>query len=285
MSKSIMRAALTLAIFAAAIFIGYRLWAHYMYSPWTRDGRIRADVVAIAADVAGLVTAVPVIDNQRVGRGDILFTVDAARYQLAVAQAEAALAAARSDYELKRGEAGRRAQLDAAVVSRESREATQSTATAANARMREAEAAVALAQLNLERATVRAPTDGYVTNLNVHAGDFAVAGRPMLAVVDLHTFHVEGYFEETKLVHLHVGDRVNIRLMSGGRQLQGTVESFARAIADPEVAGLLSSVNPTFHWIRLAQRIPVRIAFDELPADVVLTAGMTCTLTVHPRAG
>ena len=283
MLKSILRVALTLAIFGVAIFIGYRLWAHYMYSPWTRDGRVRADVVAVAADVAGLVTSVPIIDNQRVRKGELLFTVDVARYQLAIAQAEAALTAARTDFDLKRAEARRRATLDAAVISRESRESTQAIADAAAARVREAEVALSLAQLNLERASVRAPTDGYVTNLNVHAGDFATAGHPMLAVVDQHTFHVEGYFEETKLTHLRVGDEVDIRLMSGNRQLPGKVVSIARAIADPEATGLLSAVNPTFHWVRLAQRIPVRINFVALPDDVTLVAGMTCTLTVHPH--
>ena len=283
MLKSVLRVALTLVLVGIAVLIGYRLWTHYMDSPWTRDGRVRADVVAVAADVAGIVTAVPVHDNQRVAKGEPLFTVDAARYQLAVTQAEAALAAAHSEHDIKRAEAGRRAALDAAVVSRESREATQGGAATAAAKVREAEAALALAQLNLERATVRAPTDGYVTNLNVHPGDFAVAGHPLLAVVDLHTFHVEGYFEETKLTHIAVGDAVDIRLMSGGRRLRGTVVSFARAIADPETAGLLSAVNPTFHWIRLAQRIPVRIDFEELPPDVVLAAGMTCTLTVVPK--
>lgn len=282
MLKSILRVAATLAILLLAILVGYRLWAHYMYSPWTRDGRVRADVIAIAPDVAGLVTAVDVADNQRVRKGDPLFAIDAARYQLAVAQAEAALAGARAEYDVKRTEAQRRAALDAAVVSRESRESTQALATTGQARVREAEAALALAQLNLERTIVRAPTDGYATNLNVHVGDFAVAGKPILAVVDLHTFHIEGYFEETKLTHVHVGDAVDIRLMSGGVRLSGRVASFARAIADPEASGLLSAVNPTFHWVRLAQRIPVRVEFDALPDGIVLAAGMTCTLTVHP---
>lgn len=284
MFKSILRVAATLAIFLLAIFIGNRLWAHYMYSPWTRDGRVRADVVAIAPDVAGLVTEVGVVDNQRVRKGDALFVIDVARYRIAVAQAEAALAAARAEYDVKHAEAQRRAALDAAVVSRESRESTQALATTGQARVREAEAALALAQLNLERATVHAPTDGYVTNLKVYAGDYAVAGKPIMAVVDQHTFHVEGYFEETKLTHVHVGDTVEIRLMSGGAKLSGRVASFARAIADPEASGLLSAVNPTFHWVRLAQRIPVRIEFDKLPDGIVLAAGMTCTLTVHPAA-
>ncbi len=283
MLKTTLRVVLTLAIFALAIFLGYRLWANYMYSPWTRDGRVRADVVAVAPDVNGVVTAVPVLDTERVLRGDILFVVDIARYQFAIAQAQAALTAARTDYDLKRAEAHRRAALDAAVVSRESRESTQATADAAAARALESEAALGLAKLNLERATVRAPTDGYVTNLGVHVGDYAVAGHPMLAIVDLHTFRVEGYFEETKLTHLRVGDPVDIQLMSGNQRLQGKISSLAHAIADPETAGLLSAVNPTFHWVRLAQRIPVRIDFTPMPTDVVLAAGMTCTLTVHPR--
>ncbi|MGH8460828.1 MAG: efflux RND transporter periplasmic adaptor subunit [Stenotrophobium sp.] len=282
MSNSIMRVTLTVLIFAAALFLGYRLWTHYMYSPWTRDGRIRADVIRVAPDVAGPVTAVAVHDNQEVHKGDLLFSVDAARYLIAVQQVQALLDAVRTEMTQKQREAHRRATLDAAVVSSESRQSASAASAAATAKAQEAEAALAAAQLNLQRTQVLAPVDGYVTHLEVHPGDYAVAGRPMLAVVDRHSFRAEGYFEETKIPGLRVGDAVDIRLMSGGPVLKGHVESIARAIADTEDNGLLSSVNPTFHWVRLAQRIPVRIHIDRIPQDLILSSGMTCTVTVHP---
>lgn len=282
MLKTLLRPGLTLAVFAAASLLGYLLWTHYMYAPWTRDGRVRADVIAVAPDVSGGVVDVAVADNQPVHEGDVLFTIDPARYRIAVDQARAALAAARTEGSLKRSEARRRASLDATVVSSENRQSAQFAADAADARVRQGEAALAAAELDLERTRVRAPADGYVTNLNVYRGSFAVNGRPILAVVNRHSFRVEGYFEETKVPALRVGAPVDIRLMSGGQHLRGRVESLARAIGDPEVEGLLSNVNPTFHWVRLAQRVPVRIEVEEVPDGVVLTAGMTCTVTVHP---
>ena len=284
MLKALLRAAITLLMLGAAVVAAYLLWSHYMYSPWTRDGRVRADIVAVAPDVTGIVVAVPVRDNQAVRRGDVLFAVDRSRYQFALAQAEAALAMARQDASIRRSEARRRSRLGDVVVSSENRESTESAAQSAEARVRELEAALGVARLNLERTEVRAPADGYVTNLNVHPGDYAVAGKAMLAVVDRHTFRVEGYFEETKIPALRLGDRADIRLIGGGPHLTGTVVSLARAIAEPDIAGLLSNVNPTFHWVRLAQRIPVRIELDAIPDHVVLAAGMTCTVTIQPGA-
>ena len=146
---------------------------------------------------------------------------------------------------------------------------------------------LATAQLNLQRTEVRAPVDGYITNLLVRVGDYASAGAPRLALIDSRSFWVDGYFEETKLPHLHVGDPVDIRLMSGGVQLRGTVEGVARGIAgavDPTGNDLLANINPTFNWVRLAQRVPVRVRIDteHMPAGTVLVAGQTATLIVRP---
>lgn len=285
--KSILRFVLTGAIFAAAVVIGLALWRHYLYSPWTRDGRVKADVVSVAPDVSGLVVDVPVHENQLVRRGDVLLRIDADRYKLALAQAEAAVVARKADYELRRSEAARRASLSGIVVSSESREASASSAGAAAALYQEAQAARDLAALNLRRTEVLAPVEGYVTNLDVHPGDYATAARPLLAVIDDHSFRVNGYFEETKLPYLHEGDPVRIRLMSGGPELGGHIESIARGITDrdnPAGARLLADVNPTFNWVRLAQRVPVRIAFDALPEGRVLASGMTCTVIVKPLA-
>ncbi|HZR36716.1 MAG TPA: HlyD family secretion protein [Nevskia sp.] len=281
--KSMLRFLLTGAIFAVAVLVAIALWRHYMYSPWTRDGRVKADVISLAPDVSGLVTEVPVKENQLVHAGDVVLRIDAQRYKFALAQAEAAVAARKADYQIKRSEAARRASLSGVVISSENRESALSSATAAEALYQEAEAARDTARLNLERTEVRAPVDGYITNLDIHPGDYASAGRQLMAVLDSHSFRINGYFEETKLPHLKAGDKVRIRLMSGGPELQGHIDSLARGITDrdnPDGPRLLANVNPTFNWVRLAQRVPVRIAIDQVPDGVVLASGMTCTVIV-----
>jgi multidrug resistance efflux pump len=150
--------------------------------------------------------------------------------------------------------------------------------------LQQAQAALSAARLNLEHPTVHAPVDGYVTNLNVHRGDYATAGAAKLAIVDSHSFWVYGYFEETKLPHVRIGDKAHMRQMSGGT-LEGHVESISRGIYDrdnPQSRELLADVNPTFNWVRLAQRVPVRIRIDQVPPGVLLSAGTTCTVTVSP---
>ena len=283
MFKTVVRFTFTLAIIAAAGLAGRSLWVHYMEAPWTRDGRVRADVIAVAPDVPGIVTAVAVTDNQEVARGDILFTVDEARYRIALEEAQAVLETARIEAALKHEEAQRRASLEAEVISSENRQAAKSAADTANSRVQTAQSAVAAAQLNLNRTRVVAPVDGFVVNVNVHPGDYAVVGHPLIAVVDRHSFRVEAYFEETRLPAVHAGDPAEVRLLAGGTPLRGRVEGLARAISEPDVAGLLSEVNPTFHWVRLAQRIPVRITITDIPKGVVLASGMTCTVIVRPR--
>jgi len=283
--KVIVRFVFTITIFAVAIFTGTKLWNRYMHSPWTRDGKVRADVVNVAADVSGIVVRVSVKDNQLVHRGDLLFTVDRERYALALSQARARLAASKAQMVMKEQEAERRARVDASVVSTENRENARSQADAAAAAYEEAAVAVDTAALNLRRTEVRAPVDGYVTYLNVHKGDFASAGAAKLAIVDKNSYWVYGYFEETKLRLLHPGDPVEIRLLGNTHPLKGHIESMARGISDhdnPAGRELLSDVNPVFNWVRLAQRVPVRIKIDSLPKNVQLVAGTTCTVIARP---
>jgi RND family efflux transporter MFP subunit len=275
---------MTALIFAAAILIGRVLWVHYMDQPWTRDGRVRADVINVAPDVSGAVVIMPVIDNQFVHKGDLLMEIDPSHYTIAVEQARATVAARNADLRMRRDDAARRADLDNEVVSKESRDNATQTASGAAANLQQAQAALDAAELNLARTKVFAPVDGYVTNLNVHRGDYATTGSAKLAIVDSHSFWVYGYFEETKLPRVRIGDKAEMRLMSGG-VLKGRVESISRGIYDrdnPQSRELLADVNPTFNWVRLAQRVPVRIRIDEVPADVVLSAGTTCTVMVEP---
>jgi multidrug resistance efflux pump len=326
---TLIRFAVTAIVVLVAAFVGHAMWKHYMYSPWTRDGRVRAEIVRIAPDVAGLVTDVKVIDNQTVKKGDLLFVVDRARYENAVAQAKANLNAAQAaaraagasinaasagaeqshaNYEMYQAQSERRQKLINNVISAEDKANAAAAANAAKAgwqqtlastkqasaaqqqslaAVAQAEVELASAQLNLDRTEVRAPVDGFVTNLDVRVGDYATAGAARLALIDSHSYWVYGYFEETKLPGLRVGDPVDIRLMSGGVQIKGSVESIARGITDadnPTGSDLLADVNPTFNWVRLAQRVPVRVKIDteHLPGGMVLAAGMTATLIVHP---
>ncbi|OEZ61700.1 efflux RND transporter periplasmic adaptor subunit [Duganella sp. HH105] len=283
-ASKIFRFFLTMLLLAAALWMGRSAWDHYMESAWTRDGRVKADVVTISADVAGTVTEVKVRDNQLVKQGDVLFVVDAARYQSALAQANAVLSSQQVEKGRRSKEASRRAGLDSSIVSAENKETAEFAVGTATAQYQAALAARNLAQLNLERTVVRAPVTGYVTNLNVHAGDFAAVGAAKLAMINSASFYVVGYFEETKLPLLKVNDAVEVHLMSGAAQLKGHIESIAHGITDRDAntgRELLADVNPTFNWVRLAQRVPVRIHIDEQPKGLDLVAGTTCTVVIH----
>lgn len=286
LSKKLIRLSITLIFVIAAIILGHMLWVRYMDSPWTRDGRVRADIVNVAADVNGLVTSVAVRDNQFVHRGDVLFTVDIEHYKTAVAQTKALVEQRKIELTMKRGQAKRRAEIDDQVISQESREDSSLIATSARAEYEAALAALELAQLNLSRTVVRSPVDGWVSNLLVRPGDYAQIGAPKLAVIDQHSFWVYGYFEEHKLALMQLGDPAEIRLIGSDLILHGHVESIARGITDrdnPTDVRLLANVNPSFNWVRLSQRVPVRIALDQLPQNLILVAGMTCTVIVHPK--
>lgn len=275
----------TLLVLTAAVVIGRQLWLHYMTTPWTRDGRVRADIINVAADVPGYVVDVAVRDNQRVRKGDLLLQIDPAHYRLVVQQAQALVASRKATWAMRKDNARRRADLDNLVISRENRDDADSVALAAQADYQRAQAALAAAELNLERTRIVATVDGYVTNLNVHRGDYARTGEAVMAVVDEHSFWVYGFFEETKLPHVRVGDPADLQMMSG-EQLQGHVESIARGIYDrdnPQSRELIADVNPTFNWVRLAQRVPVRIHLDQVPDGFLLAAGMTCTVVVRPQ--
>jgi len=282
-TKGILRVGITLAIAVAAGLLAYKLWVRYTDYPWTRDGRVRADVVNIAPDVAGLVTAVPVRDNQYVHQGDVLFRIDTMHYQHALAEATAVAQQRKSVWEMKKQQSARRAHLDDEVISRENREDTDLSAVAAKAEYEAAIAQVEKIKLDLERTVVRSPVDGWVSNLLVRPGDFAQVGAAKLAVIDQHSFWVYGYFEEHKLSMIKVGDAAEVQLLGSHTTLKGHVESIAHGITDrdnPTDIRLLANVNPTFNWVRLAQRIPVRIHLDQIPAELPLVAGMTCSVVI-----
>ncbi|GLK68429.1 efflux RND transporter periplasmic adaptor subunit [Hansschlegelia plantiphila] len=275
----------TLAAVGLAVVAGVYAWRVYVDTPWTRDGRVRADVVQLAPDVAGPVSDLRVGDNQQVRKGDVLFVIDQARFRLALDIAKATEAGRASDLDQKRREAERRDRLTTAALSEEAREQAHNALDAADAALRKAIAQRQTAELNLERSEVRSPVNGYVTNLLLKAGDYVTAGKAVIAIVDSDSFYVAGYFEETKVRLIREGDAATVRLMGHSEDIRGKVQSVARAIVDRDNAlgsDLTANVNPSFSWVRLAQRVPVRIALENVPPDVRLTAGLTATVVVTP---
>ncbi len=281
----------SLAMTATASLVGWRLWVHYEDKPWTRDGRVRAEVVAVAPDVSGLVSEILVHDNQRVRKGDVLFRIDRKRFELALRHAEAVLAGRAAALEVASKDLTRYRTLDSMnniAVSKQQVDSVSGRQGEAQAAYQQALAERDLARLNLERSEVRASVNGSMTNFELRPGSYVTAGKGVAALVDEDSLHVDGYFEETKLPMIHVGDRAAIHLMGESKDLYGRVEGIAGGIEDRDRsngASLLANVNPTFNWVRLAQRIPVRIALDRPPADVRLVAGRTATVVVNPEKG
>jgi multidrug resistance efflux pump len=282
--KTIARVLLTLVLVAAGCAGGYELWDYYMLSPWTRDARVQADVVSIAPDVAGFVDDLRVKDNQFVHKGDVLLVIDRERYTRALATADATVAARQAEMEMRQHEAERRAKLTTLSISVEAREDAMLTANSAAATYQQALADRSTAQLNLDRTVLRAPVNGFVTNLTLDIGQYASIGTKVMALIDSDSYRVTGYFEETKMPAVKRSGHVDIYLMSGGPVLRGHVESISRGITDrdnPAGPELLTNANPTFEWVRLAQRIPVRIHIDDVPKGVVISSGMTCTVVLE----
>jgi RND family efflux transporter MFP subunit len=279
------RSAATIVIVILAALVAVWLWRHYERSPWTRDGRVRADVVRVTPDIGGLVTEVDVRDNQPVHAGDLLFVIDKPRYSLAVAQAQASIASARATL----GQAQREAKRDLALgdlVATETHEQNVARVATARAALAEAETALDAARLNLARTQVKASVNGTVTNLDLHPGDYVAAGQQAMALLDTDSLRVEGYFEETKLPLIRIGAPAVVHLMGDSRPLYGRVESIAAGIDDPSRStsgNLLPNVEATFTWVRLAQRIPVRIRLTRIPRGVRLIAGRTATVTIKPQ--
>ena len=279
----LLRFGVTAVVLAIAGVVAWQLWLYYMVAPWTRDGRVRADVVPVSADVSGLVSDVFVHDNQVVKKGEPLFRIDQKRFELALAQAKAEVASRQATLDQNKRDLARSKALSSVVVTAQKVEQDQQTVDVSTAALDQANANLNIAKLNLERSTVTAPVNGIVTNFGLLPGKYVNAGAPILAIIDSDTFRVEGYFEETKLRGVHVGDKATVRFLGDSRILTGHVESIASGIEDQSrgtSSDLLASVNPTFNWVRLAQRVPVRIKLDVLPDDSRLVTGRTATVYI-----
>lgn len=276
---------LTLLAVTAAVVVSLHLWDYYMEAPWTRDGHVHADIIQVAPDVSGLVTELHVRDNQKVSRGQVLFVIDQARFELAVDEAEATVLERRAQLDQARREA-RRNRVLKELIAAETVEIGDTQVKRAEAALATAEAALGVARLDLKRTRVLSPVDGYLSDQTMRVGDYVKTGTPVLSIVDTNSLRIEGYFEETKLHAIAVGQPVDIHIMGESQHLRGHVQSIAAGIEDRDRArgnSLLPNIDPSFNWVRLAQRIPVRVVLDEdQQTDIRMVIGRTATLSVLP---
>lgn len=326
-ARKIVRPLVTLVVFILAIIVIVHLWNYYNSAPWTRDGRVRGDVIQVSSDVSGLVTQVFVQDNQTVKKGEPLFSIDVARQELDVEQAKSDLAKAkaglaqaeaneisakanlqksRATTELAEKNAQRYSSLMAGAVSKQEQDqayATRDQSKAEDAQMAAsidqaqantkqqralidvAQSNLNLAILNLKRSQVLAPADGTLSNFGLRVGNYVKVGDAVAALVDRKQLYVVGYFEETKLNNIRVGDHAIVQLMGDSQKIRGHVQGIASGIEDRErssSSSLLANVNPTFTWVRLAQRVPVKIVLDETPQNsMAFVAGRTATVRIQ----
>jgi multidrug resistance efflux pump len=281
----ILRVLITLVAVGVAAFLGWTTWNSYMGTPWTRDGTVRAYVVTMAPEVSGLIVQLPIKDNQLVRKGDLLLQIEPTNYRIAVSLAQAAVQQAQINAENAAREAKRRLELSSLAVTVEEQQTYQTTAVATQAQLEQATANLDQAKVNLQRSEIRSPVNGWVTNLTAQLGDYASVGVNQISLVDADSYWIDGYFEETALGEIHDGDQASIKLMGYDQIIRGHVASVARGIsvanAQPNGQGL-ATVNPIFTWVRLAQRVPVRIAIDKVPDGVRLVAGQTATVQIDP---
>ena len=290
MSKGIagiMRYLITLGAVVVAGLVLASMFREYLFQPWTRDGHVRAQIIKITPRVGGPIVELPVSDNQAVAKGDLLFKIDPRTYELAIEQAEAKLKQAQASERVKQDQAKRARDLsrkDKGAISEQALVRKENNLLVATADVDVAVANLHAAKLDLEFTEVRAPVDGYVTNLLLRYGSQTVANQPALALIDTNSFWVHGFFKETQIKNIRPDNKVVIKLMTWPDvPLEGIVENMGWGIAQQDgapAADLLPAINPSFDWIRLAQRIPVRIRLTHIPEEVELRVGTTASVFV-----
>ena len=282
--RETLKTAATLLIVVLAVLAALVIWDFYVTAPWTRDGRVRVQVASIAPQVSGQITEIRVVDNQYVRQGDVLYVIDPFDFQVTLDTAKAQLRQAAADLQVKRLQAERRQHLSDLATTPEEQQLFVGNAVQAQANFDAAQQQVARADINLKRTQVRSPVNGYVTNLLLRVGDFANTGTTNISVIDADSYWIDGYFEETKMAHVCIGDRAEAALMGYRDPIVGRVETVTRGIsvsnAAPSTQGL-PSVDPVYTWVRLAQRVPVRIQITDVPPGVPLVSGMTTTVTIR----
>ena len=278
----------TLAAVIAAGYVLSNMFSEYLFQPWTRDGHVRAQVIKITPRVSGPIVELPINDNQAVIKGDLLFRIDPRTYELAVEQAEAKLQQALASELVKQDQADRGNELyrkDRGAISEQALVRKKNDLLVARANVQVARSNLEKAKLDLEFTEVRAPVDGYVTNLLLRYGSQTVANQPALALIDSNSFWVHGFFKETQVEYIRKNNKAVIKLMTyPDDPLEGVVESMGWGIAQQDgapAADLLPSINPSFDWIRLAQRIPVRIRLTQIPDKVDLRVGTSASVFIE----
>ena len=273
-------------VLVAAALAAWKYW-DYITNPWTRDGQVRAQVIQVTPRVSGPIVDLPIEDNRFVKAGDLLFKIDPRTFQAAVDQARADLQQAQVEADDAKEEADRARnirRMDKGAMSAQQLERKENDQRSAEAAVLGARAALEQAQLDLEFTEVKAPVDGYVTNLNLRLGSQAVANQPTLALIDADSFWVHGFFRENHIEGIGAGDRAVITLMSyPDRPLEGRVDSLGWGIFQQDGssgANLLPDISPTFQWIRLAQRVPVRVRLVDMPDNIELRVGTTASVLV-----
>ena len=283
-ARETLKTTATLFILALAVLAALVIWDSYVTAPWTRDGSVRVQVANVAPQVSGQITEVRVVDNQYVHQGDVLYVIDPFDFQVTLDTGKAQLRQRAADVQVKAMQAERRQHLTRLATTPEEQQLFVGSATQAQAAFDAAQQQVAQADINLKRTQVRSPVNGYVTNLLMRVGDYAHAGATNVSVIDADSYWIDGYFEETKMAHVCLGDRAEAALMGYRDPIVGRVQTVTRGIsvanAAPSTQGL-PNVDPVYTWVRLAQRVPVRIRITDVPAGVPLVSGMTATVTIR----
>jgi multidrug resistance efflux pump len=277
----------TLMAALAAVLVSLLAWDHYLTAPWTRDGRVRVQVASVAAEISGRIKELRVADNQFVRKGDVLYVIDPFDFDVALRTSRAMLQQTAADLQVKERQSERQRKLSSLATTPEQQQISAGNAIQAKAAFEAAQNQVAQAEINLKRTEVRSPVNGYVTNLLLRAGDYARQGVTNVSIIDADSFWIDGYFEETKMARVCSGARVEAKLIGYSEPIIGHVDTITRGLSVANAAAGaqgLPNVDPIYTWVRLAQRVPVRIAIDQVPPGVPLVSGMTATVTVRDNS-
>jgi RND family efflux transporter MFP subunit len=287
-ARFVLRKVATAGIAVVAVAIALVTWNQYNAGPWTRDGRVRVHVASVAPQISGQIKELRIADNQFVRKGDVLYVIDPFDFEVALRVYKATLDQKAADLKVKELQSDRRNRLSDLSTSVEQRQIYEGNAVQAKAILDGAQEQVAQAKINLQRTEVRSPVNGIVTNLLLREGDYARQGATNVSIIDADSYWVDGYFEETKLARLCVGDRAEAKLMGYSAPIVGHISTVTRGISVSNAAAStqgLPNVDPVYTWVRLAQRVPVRIAIDNVPAGVPLVSGLTATVTIRNGKG
>jgi multidrug resistance efflux pump len=283
-ARFLLRKVATAGIAVFAVLIALVTWDQYNAGPWTRDGRVRVQVASVAPQISGQITELQIVDNQFVHKGDLLYVIDPFDFDVALRTNKAILRQRMADLNVKDLQSERRRRLSDLASSTEEKQIYEGNALQAKAAVDSAEQQVRQAEINLRRTEVRSPVNGIVTNLLLREGDYAREGATNVSIIDTDSYWVDGYFEETKLARLCVGDLAEAKLMGYSAPIMGHIATVTRGVSVSNAAAStqgLPNVDPVYTWVRLAQRVPVRIAIDKVPPGVPLVSGLTATITLR----